>query len=95
MPGSQRQKPAYGANVSFDLDALQEQSVDLSSEENDFTSMKALINESKTAKLCQEDRTTVNIVGILIPFIMANKSVSEDVKKLKVSFEKTPRISEF
>lgn len=90
MTGTQRQKAGAAARSSapFDIESLQHQLVELSNEENGYTSMIELIQESKKAKMSPEDKTIVNMAVVLVPFIMINKSTNETVNKLKVSVEK-------
>ena len=47
-----------------------------------------LINETKKAKLSSEDRTIINIAGLITPFMMMNKETGANVRKLKVKVDK-------
>lgn len=93
MPEKSRHNSYRGranAASSFDVDMFHQQLVDLSNDESrdNYANMINLINESKKAKLSQEERTPVNIAAILIPFVMVNHTTVETVNKLKVSVEK-------
>lgn len=81
---------ASGSGTCLDLDAMQRQLIDLANEDNEggYAAMVDLINESKKAKLSPEDKTVVNIASIMVPFVLINKSVAENVKKLQVAVEK-------
>ena len=91
MPGKSGAKASAAGNgaSAFDLDTLQQQLVELSSEENGHTDMINLLNNTKKAKLNQEERTIVSIAAIMIPFVMVNKAAAETMDKLKVTVEKT------
>ena len=79
---------ASPAMPAFDLEAFQQQLNDYSAEENGISQMINLVNDTKKAKMNPEDKTAINMVSILIPFIMATKTQTETVTKLQVAVEK-------
>ena len=83
--GSGGASPAMSA---FHLEAFQQQLNDYSAEENGISQMINLVNDTKKAKMNPEDKTAINMVSILIPFIMATKTQTETVTKLQVAVEK-------
>ena len=68
------------------MDTLQEQLIELKSTDN-VNEMIDKINAVKQGKLSNEDRTVVNIVGLLVPFLISSK-VSKSHKKIEVAVEK-------
>lgn len=78
-----------GASSSaFDLEALQQQLVELSTEENGPKDMINLLNDAKKNKMNAEERSVINIASIMIPFVMVNKVSAENLNKIKVTVEK-------
>lgn len=91
MPAKQGQKVSGGASPAipvFDLDTMLQRLNDYSVEENGLNHMINLLNESKKAKLNADDKTVINLVSILIPFVVASKTQNETVNKIKVNVEK-------
>lgn len=90
MPGKPGAKASTAGNgaSAFDLDTLQQQLVELSSEEDGPTDMINLLNNTKKAKLNSEERTIINIAAIMIPFVMVSKATAENLNKIKVTVEK-------
>ena len=87
-PGEKKTVGANNGAQGFDFDGLQEQLLELSKQENAVMAMLELINDTKKAKLSNEDRTILNIAGIITPFMNANKVTEESVKKLQVAVDK-------
>ena len=87
MPGRNSQRPpAAGAALTVDrpiMDTLQDQLFELNATDN-VPKMLEMLNETKKGKLSHEDRTVVNIVGLLVPFLISSK-VSELLKKIEVA----------
>ena len=67
------------------IDTLQDQLVELNASDN-VPEMLEMLNETKKGTLSHEDRTVVNIVGLLVPFLISSK-VSESIKKIEVAVE--------
>lgn len=91
MGGPRASSKASGSATAFlDLDTMQRQLMDLANDDDEggFTAMINLINESKKAKLTPDDKTVINIASIMVPFVLTNKTVAENVKKLQVAVEK-------
>ena len=90
MPARNSQRPtAAAAALTVDrpiIDTLQDQLVELNASDN-VPEMLEMLNETKKGKLSHEDRTVVNIVGLLVPFLISSK-VSESIKKIEVAVEK-------
>ena len=74
---------------NVDFDDLQKQLVELSVQDDGVTAMINLINETKKAKLSAEDRTIINIAGLITPHMMINKETDANVRKLKVTVDKS------
>ena len=81
MSGKSGTKASTARNgaSAFDRDTLQQQLVELSSEENGHTDMINLLNNTKKAKLNPEERTVVSIAAIMTPFVMVNKTTAENL----------------
>ena len=77
MPAKQGQRGGGGASPAmpaFDLDTMLQQLNDCCVEENGLNHMINLLNESSRAKLNPDDKTVINLVSILIPFVVASKT---------------------
>ena len=88
MGGKQETRKGASPATNFDLDSFTQQLADLSTEEDGLSGMLKLLNDSKKSKLNPEDKTVVNVVSIMLPFLMANKSTIDTVNKIKVTVEK-------
>ena len=91
MPAKQCQRGGGGASpamLAFDLDTMLQQLNDYSEEEDGLNHMINLLNESKKAKLNPDDKSVINLVSILVPFVVASKTQNETVKKIQVNVKK-------
>ena len=87
-PGEKKAVGASSGASSFDFDGLQEQLLELSEQENSITAMLDLINGAKKSKLSPEDRTILNIAGLISPFMNITNTTATKVKKLQVAVDK-------
>ena len=76
------------AMPGFDLEDFQSQLWDMCNDTDNIHQMQNLISEAKKSKMNSDDRTVLNVVGLIAPFMVSARAVADSLGTIKQNIDK-------
>lgn len=90
-PGASGNGGGASPSTNFDLDDFQAQLWALCSNGGNVAQMQSLINDAKKTRLSSEDRTLLNVVGLIAPFMVSASALTGSLSSIKQNIDKNKR----
>lgn len=94
-PGRTNKPSGGGAHATpasnFDMDDFQTQLWELCEDSENITQMQTLVTDAKKTKLSSEDRTVLNVVGLIAPFMVSARAVADSLGAIKETIDKNKK----
>ena len=73
------------------MDDFQTQLWELCEDSENITQMQTLVTDAKKTKLSSEDRTVLNVVGLITPFMVSARAVADSLGAIKETIDKNKK----
>ena len=75
----------------FYFEDFQSQLWDLCNEDDSINQMQSLLSDTRNLKMSSEDRTCINVCGLIAPFMISAKAITDSLGTIKQSINKNTK----
>ena len=76
---------------TFDSEDFQTQLWDLCNEDDSINQMQSLLSDTRKLKMSSKDRTCINVCGLIAPFMISAKALTDRLGNIKQSIDKNTK----